>query len=716
MELWIGSALLAFLIFCALGLILSSLQRGSYGGAIIAWFGSACSIFIMAAGAARLAGGQDFSLDLWTLDGFGPLSVHVDALSAVFLFVAGLVYLSCCIFGSDYLGRRSGGQDAIRRYAVLYFVLMASVVIILIAGDALTFLLSWECMSIVSFLLVNYEHEQQEDTNAALIMLAMSEAGFVAVVLAFLIAGTAAPGFSFAALRAAAGHLSPAGAWGIFLLGLLGFGVKAGLVPVNFWLPRTYTATPPAFIPVLAGVTLNLGIYGILRLNGDLIPGPGIGPGLVALILGSVTALVGILYATTENDLKTMLAHSSIENAGIIIAAVGAFLVFRSSGNPVPAAIALTAALYHMVNHSVYKALLFQGAGHIEGSTGVRDMDRLGGLIRVFPTLSVVFLVGCLAIAAVPPFNGFVSEWLTLQTFLRSAVLPSALVKIVFALCGAMLALTAALAVTCFLKSYAMSFLGIRRGDWKPGYVGLARKAKLSMTLLAVTCLLLGILPTYVIPALDRAAEPLAGASATAALVPPFFTATASNQQLPAAFLKEFHNLGAQTGAGVIPGRGMVVLLRGSEQNPVVFAMSPFYAAVALLVLLALSWVVVKRLTRQRSLVLSEMWAGGIPRLLPEMTYTATGFSNPVRVVFQAVFRPNIIEDTRETVAVHFRTAIRRRREEIHLVDRLFFQPMGSAVSGLAALLARMHHGRLNAYAGYVVSFLVLVLLLYRLT
>jgi hydrogenase-4 component B len=713
-ELWTGSALLLFFISCATGLILSSLLRSAYGAAVIAWFGSMCSLLMMAAGTIRLIGGQDFSLDLWSLSAFGPLSLRVDALSAVFLFVAGLVYLSCCIFGADYLLRRFGGHYPVKRYAVLHFALMASVVIILAAGDALTFLLSWESMSILSFLLVNYEHQQQKDSGTAYIMLAVSEAGFLAVVLAFLIAGTAASGFSFVALRTAAGHLSFAGAWGIFLLGLLGFGVKAGLVPVNFWLPRTYTAAPPAFIPVLAGVTLNLGIYGILRLNGDLVPSPGIGPGLLALILGSITALVGILYATTENDLKTMLAHSSIENAGIIVAAVGAFLVFRSSGNPAPAAIALTAALYHMVNHSVYKALLYQGAGHIEGATGVRDMDRLGGLIRFFPALSVVFLVGCLAIAAIPPFNGFVSEWLTLQTFLRSAVLPSALVKIVFALCGAILALTAALAVTCFLKTYAMSFLGIRRGDWTPKHAGLARKSKFSVTLLAVACLLLGILPTYVIPALNQAAEPLAGANATAALVPPFFTATKSNQQLPASFLQDFHNLGAQTGAGVIPGRGMVVLLRGSERNPVVFAMSPFYSAAALAVLLFVLWIAVRRLTRRRALARGEIWAGGIPRLLPQMTYTATGFSNPVRVVFQAVFRPNIVEDTRETVAVHFRTAIRRRRDETHLVERFFFRPVGVAVSAVARAMATMHHGRLNAYVGYVLSFLVLILLLYR--
>ena len=716
MAAWAGGAILLFFVLCGTALILSSIFRGRYASFAIAWFGTLCSILLMLAAVTRLVARVDFHLSLWTLDGFGTLSLHLDALSAIFLFAAGLVYLSCSFFAPDYLLLYFRNRYPAGRYAVLYFALMASVVLILLAGDVLTFLLSWECMSILCYLLVNYEQRRRTDSNAGYIMLGMSEAGFLAVVIAFLIAGRGADGYSFAALRAAAGHLSSTTVWGVFLLGFLGFGVKAGLVPVNFWLPRSYTASPPIFIPVLAGVTLNLGFYGILRLNSDLVPGRGIGTGLFALVVGCITALVGILYATTENDLKTMLAHSSIENAGIIVTGIGAFLVFRNSGDAVPAALALTAALYHMVNHSLYKTLLYQGVGHIEAATGTRDMNGLGGLVRFLPALSVVFLVGCLAISAVPPFNGFVSEWLTLQTLLRSAILPSALVKIVFALSGAILALTAALAVTCFVKAYAMTFLGMHRGSGKQNRLARVRKSRFSLNLLAVACILLGLLPTYVIPVLNRAVEPLAGASATASLVPAFFTATESNQQLPTAFLRDFHNLGAQTGARLLPGRGLVILLRGSEQNPVVFAMSTSYSVVALGILLLVAWFLTSRLSRRRSLARNEVWAGGIPRLLPEMTYTATGFSNPVRVVFQAVFRPSIIEDTRETVAVHFRTAIRRRLDETHLVERLFFRPVGAGVNSLARLLAGMHHGRLNAYVGYVVGFLILILVLYRLT
>lgn len=683
---------------------------------VLVVFSTICSILMMLAAAGALATDLSFDATLWHLDGFGPLTVRLDMLSAIFLFTAGLVYLPASLFVRNFVEMRFGGHYPTRSYAVLHFALMASVVLILIANDAPLFLISWECMSILCYLLVNHQQGEQADTRAGYIMLAMSEAGFLAVVLAFSIARRGALDWSFPAMGLAASHLPGSAVWGVFLLGFLGFGVKAGLVPVNFWLPRCYTVAPPIFVPVLAGVTLNLGFYGILRLNADLVPGHGFGTGLFALITGSVTALVGILYATTDDDMKTMLAHSSIENAGIIVAGMGASFVFRAAAYGVAAAIALTAALYHMVNHSVYKTLLFEGVGDIEAATGTREMDRLGGLARLLPGLSVVFLVGCLSISAVPPFNGFVSEWLTLQSLLRSAVLESPAIKIAFALCGACLALTAALAVTCFVKVYAMSFLGIKRGEWKLSAGQQPTRPQFALAYLAIACLLLGILPTYVIPVLNRAVGPLAGASATASLVPPFFTATPTNQQLPTAFLEDFHNLGAQTGRKVFPGRGLVVLVRGSEQNPVIFAMSPSYSLLALGIFLFATWIVVTRSNRNRRMVRNELWAGGIPRLLPEMTYTATGFSNPVRVVFQAIFRPDIVEDTRETVAVHFRTAILRRREETHLVDRLFFHPVGDAISWFARLLAGMHHGRLNAYIAYTLGFFIIILLLFRLS
>ncbi len=707
-----AASLVLFFASCACGVLLSALVNRRHSGDVVAVAGTLSSIFMMFASAAVLVTRRSFEASLWVLQGFGPFTLRLDALSSVFLLAAGIVYFSVSLFVRNFISDQFGATHPAHRYGVMYFGLMASVGLILAANDALLFLISWECMSILCFLLINYESQPQADRSAGYIMLAMSEAGFLAVVIAFLILGKGAANFSFPALGMAGSGLSNRGLWSVFLLGFLGFGVKAGLVPVNFWLPRSYTAAPSLFIPVFAGVTLNLGFYGILRLNGDLVHG-GYGTGVFALIVGSLSALVGILYATTESDMKTMLAYSSIENAGIIVAGLGAFLIYRASGHPVASAIALTAALYHMLNHSMYKTLLFQGTAYVEAETGTRDMDQLGGLSRLLPGLAAIFLVGCLAISAVPPFNGFVSEWMTLQALLRSAVLSSASIKIVFALCGAALALTAALAVTCFVKTYAMSFLGLRRGTWEP-QLRTQAGTRFPLVFLAVVCLLLGILPAYVIPILNRAVEPLAEASATSSLVPPFFTANSSNQELPPAFLQDFHNLGAQSGRKVLPGRGLVILLRGSAENPVVFAMSPSYSFAALAIMLLIVWFVITRLTPQRTTARRQLWAGGIPRLFPEMTYTATGFSNPVRVVFQAVFRPNITEDTRQTVAVHFRTAIRRRRDETPVVDRLFLRPIGQAMSGVARFLAGMHHGRLNAYVAYVLGFLLIILFLFR--
>jgi hydrogenase-4 component B len=433
-------------------------------------------------------------------------------------------------------------------------------------------------------------------------------------------------------------------------------------------------------------------------------------------VVGTISVLLGILYATTDNDLKTMLAHSSIENVGIVVAGFGSGMVFVATKHPALAAIAFVAGLYHLINHSLYKTLLFFGVGTVETQTGTCDMDRLGGLIKWMPLTALGFLAGTLSIAALPPFNGFVSEWLTLQTMLRSAELSSTLAKIIFALCGAGLALTAALAVTCFVKVFAMSFLGMRRlEESKPVTEG--RSAALApMAILAALCLVFGVLPAYVIPALGSALDPLLGGSAAAALVPPFFASNPAHNTLPPAFVGEFHDLGAQVGQNVLPGRGLVVLHRGGKENPVVFAMSTSYMFVALIVLLALTYVIVRLwLTHRRQLAQCPRWDGGVRRLLPEMTYTATGFSNPVRVIFDAVFQPTTVEDTRETVAEHFRIAIRREKERVHLLEKLVFQPTKLAAFWCAGVLAAMHHGRFNAYAAYALSSLLIVLVVFLL-
>jgi hydrogenase-4 component B len=706
-----ATPLVVFFAACGAGILLSLATHPARQGTALAGLGCLAAVAAAAAGAAALLSGDTFTLALWPVPGLTTLTLRLDPLSAVFVLVTGLVLFPASIYAAGEL-RCGSLRGRERVFTVMLLALYASIVLILIAGDALLFLLAWEVMSILCYLLVvSSPSGENGQVGSGYLLLAMGEAGTLAAALGFLLLALDASSLEFAVLKSAAAALGANARWGVFLLTFFGFGVKAGLVPVNSWLQRAYAAAPRAFAPVLAGATLNLGLYGILRVNADLLPAAQAGTGLVALVVGTVSALLGILYATTDNDLKAMLAHSSIENVGIIVAGFGAGMVFVAGGHPALAAIAFVAALYHTINHSLYKTLLFFGVGAVEAQAGTRDMDRLGGLIRWMPLTALGFLAGTLSIAALPPFNGFVSEWLTLQAMLRSAELSSIGAKIVFALCGAGLALTAALAVTCFVKVFAMSFLGMRRLEEGQRVTEAAPAALASMAILAALCLALGVLPTYVIPALNPASNQLAGASAADALVPPFFASAPAHESLPSAFAAEFHDLGAQVGQDIVPGRGLVVLHRGGAENPVVFAMSTSYMLAALAALLLLTWVVLRLwLTRARRVERRERWDGGLRRLLPEMTYTATGFSNPVRVIFDAVFRPTTVEDTSETVAEHFRSAIRREQAVVHIVDRFAVHPASSAAMGLARALAAMHHGRINAYIAYVVLALLLAL------
>jgi hydrogenase-4 component B len=704
-----AAAIVGFFLICAAGIVGALVVRPRWSPMVLATFGSLAALAVLVAGALLLVGDEDFHLDLWPLLSLGRLSLHADHLSGLFLFVAGLVFLPVSIFSAIYLPKYSV-QYSLRYFSILYYALLFGVVLVLIAGDVISFLAAWEAMSIASYLLVNFESENDESSQAGYVMLAMSEAGTIAVMIAFMLIAGAAGTLEFAAIAAAPPAVGAGVGWAIFLLSFFGFAVKAGLVPVGGWKPLADSAAPTNVAALSSAVIVNLGIYGIVRVNLDLLPATGAAPGLIVLVIGGLSALIGILYATIQSEMKRLLAHSTIENMGIVAAGIGAAMTFMATGHHTVAAIALVAAFYHLANHSVYKALLFVGAGAVEAGAGTRDLDRLGGILRRMPWTSALFLIGVLAISALPPLNGFVSEWLTLQTILRAALLSSTGIKIVFALAGTLLALTAGLAATCFAKVFAMGFLGMPRSMGAAEATDAPIGARVPLGLLAAFCIALGLLPTYVIPALDRAVTPLAHESAVAALVPPFFGPPQAQQALPPAFLAEFHDLGAQVGRGVAPGRGLVVLHRGETSNPVVFAMSTSYMVMALAVILVLVFAVFRVITRGRTLARGAVWAGGLRRLTPEITYTATGFSNPVRVIFQAIVAPSTPEDSTEAVAQHFRTAIRRELSETHIVDRFVLEPPVRILGALASIVRKMHVGHVNAYAAYVLAAMLIVL------
>jgi hydrogenase-4 component B len=704
-----GSLFVVFFLLCGIGVILGAVLPDRKNPPVLAAAAALASLSLLWASGRVLFSDHSLATSLWQVSPLIRLSIEIDGVSSFFLFVAGLVFLPVSIFSAGYL-KRYLGSYSLKSFAIFYHLLFASIVLTLIAGDVFSFFIAWEAMSILSYLLVNFEHGHEENTRSGFLMLAMSEAGTLAALTAFLVMAKASGGIDFASLRSLS--LGQSARWAVFVLSFFGFGVKAGLVPVNSWLPKAHPAAPGNVSALLSGVILNLGIYGIMRINADLLPLKDAGQGLIVLAVGTLTALIGILYATPENDMKRMLAHSSIENMGIVTAGLGAGFVFVFSGHSVLGGMAFIAAFYHMTNHSLYKALLFLGAATLDSRVGGRDMDRMGGLIRKMPWTALFFLAGSLSIAALPPFNGFVSEWLTLQSLLQCSVLASKGVKIAFALCGAGLALTAGLAVTCFVKAFAMSFLGMARSEEARNASDPSRSMTIPMGILGISCFLLGILPTFVIPQIDRVVAPYVHASAVDALVPPFFTVGEGNERFPKAFVSEFHSLGAQVGSSVLPGRGLVIMHRGSTRNPVMFAMSPSYTITVLVLLLASGIALVRVLTRKRALARQPAWDGGVRRLTPSMTYTATGFSNPVRVIFNSVLRPVTIQDSKETIAQHFLDAIKKDRRDVHLVDRLLIRPVVFYGRGLAAWLARMHSGRVNAYAAYILVALLIVLLI----
>ncbi len=708
----IGVMLLVFFLLCGCGIAGALVASERAMALTLAAIATLASLVLLATSAIILVADTSFHIQLWSVLTLGTMELATDRLSALFMFVTGLVYLPVSVYSAGYLIRHKEHYN-LQYFGVLYHTLFAAIVLIFIAADAVSFLVAWEIMSIASYLLVNTEFERTESSEAGFVMLAMSEAGTIAVAAAFVLLATAGGSLGFAALRADASHVTEIVGWGAFLLSFFGFAVKAGLLPVNTWLPRAHPVAPTNVSALLSAVIVNLGIYGIIRFNLDLHPVSGSAPGLIVLAVGSLSALIGILYATVQVEMKRLLAHSTIENMGIVAAGVGAAMIYLANGHGEIAGIALIAALYHLTNHSVYKALLFVGTGAVEAGTGLRDLDRLGGIVRLMPWTSAFFLIGVLSISALPPLNGFVSEWLTLQTILRAAELSSAPIKVAFALSGALLALTAGLAVTCFAKVFAMGFLGMPRSGSAAAAIEVGNGTRIPLALLAAFCVLLGVLPTYAIPVIDRSVMPLTHTSATAGLVPPFFNIAAQKREkLPPAFVADFDELGARVGGSILPGRGLVVLHRGGKENPVVFAMSTPYMLGVLALLLAIIFIAVRLVSWRRRLARVPAWAGGLRRLVPAVTYTATGFSNPVRVIFEAILDPSANEDNVEAVARHFRTAITRNRTEIHIVDRFMFDPIVTNLGKLASIARRMHVGHVNAYAMYILLTMLLALLI----
>jgi formate hydrogenlyase subunit 3/multisubunit Na+/H+ antiporter MnhD subunit len=431
----------------------------------------------------------------------------LDALSAFFLVVINLGGVAASLFGLGY-GRH---EEAPGRVLPFFPAFLAGMNLVLIAADAFTFLFAWEFMSLSSWALVMAHHRRPGNAAAGYLYLLMASFGTLALLLAFGLLAGPAGGYAFEAVRQAPPALSTAGV--VLVLALIGAGSKAGLVPLHVWLPLAHPAAPTHVSALMSGVMTKVAVYGFVRIVFDLLGPPDWWWGALVPLLGGITAAMGVLYALMQNDLKRLLAYSTVENVGIIFIGLGLALAFEANDMTGAAALALTAALLHVFNHSLFKSLLFFGAGAVLGATGERDMERLGGLIHRMPRTAFAFLIAAAAASALPPFNGFVSEWLTFQAILLSPALPQWLLKFLVPAVGALLALSAALAAACFVKAFGITFLGRPRSALAREASETDRWSLAAMLGIAALCLLAGILPGYFIDALAPVVEALSSAS-----------------------------------------------------------------------------------------------------------------------------------------------------------------------------------------------------------
>ena len=589
---------------------------------------------------------------------------RLDALSAFFLAVVALGAAAASLFALGY-GRH---EPAPRRVLPFYPAFLAGMSVVVLADDAFTFLVSWEFMSLSSWALVMAHQGVPDNVRAGYVYLIMASFGTLALLLMFGLLAGPDGGYAFAYMRA--GQLSAGAAAVVLVLALIGAGSKAGLVPLHVWLPLAHPAAPSHVSALMSGVMTKVAVYGFVRIVFDLLGTPAWWWSMVVLALGGITAVMGVLYALMQHDLKRLLAYHTVENIGIIFIGLGLALAFRAHGMALAAALPLTAGLLHVFNHSIFKSLLFFGAGAVLVSTGERDMERLGGLIHRMPQTAFVFLVGCAAISALPPLNGFVSEWLTFQAILLSPQIPSWGLKLLVPAVGALLALSAALAAACFVKAFGVTFLGRARTPAAEHAGETDRFSLAAMFFLAALCLVAGILPGFFIDALAPVVQSLVGA------------------RMP-----------VQSGVdwlSIVP----IAESRSSYNGLLVFLFMLLSGALAAWAIHRLASDKVRR---------APPWDCGYPDASPATQYTASSFAQPIRRVFgTVVFR------AREQVDMPPPGALQPARLTVEMRDLVWdalYAPIAGGVGFAADRLNHLQFLTIRQFLSLVFAALVLLLL-----
>jgi formate hydrogenlyase subunit 3/multisubunit Na+/H+ antiporter MnhD subunit len=592
-----------------------------------------------------------------------PFHVRLDALSAFFLVILGLASAGISIFAAGYFRAGEGTPPGLM--CMQYHVFLAAMALVLVADDAYAFMVSWEMMALSSFFLVTTNHRIPEIQRAGYIYLLVAHVGAIAILLCFGVLQANTGDYTFANMRAQ--DLSPFWASAAFLLALFGFGAKAGILPLHIWLPEAHPAAPSPVSALMSGVMLKTAIYGMVRVTFDLLGTPIWWWGVLALALGLATALFGVVFAAAQVDMKRLLAYSSIENIGLLVMGMGLAIVFTAYRMPSLAALALTALLYHCLNHAIFKSLLFLGTGSVLHATQERSLGKLGGLLRYMPWVAGTTLVGVIASAGLPPSNGFVSEWLLLQGFLFTGTLPNPYLKMVVPIFAAGVALVAALAGYVMVKFFGVIFLGRPREEKLSEAHDAGGMERLGLVWLTAGCVLLGLFPTTVIEVIDPIPFSLVGRGL------------------------------AQSGR---VGDWLLLAPVSAERA----SYSPLILLIATAALVLFAIVMVRRLYHGRVRA-APPWDCGFPGQTARMQDTAEGFGQPIRQIFEPFFRMSRELPTPFDVAPRYRVIV-----EDPLWGWVYLR-IAAAADAVSRVVGRLQRGRISIYLLY--SFITLVALLF---
>lgn len=609
-----------------------------------------------------LIGEKTVSLKIATLFPFLELSLRINAFAAFFMLVVSTIALFASLYGIGYMAHYYGKYN-IGMFGFFYNVFIASMLLVFSAQHALYFLVLWEIMSLASYMLVTFEYHEEENIKAGFTYFAMTHAATACITFAFLLLYRASGSFDFDVMRGVAVHLPVALQMSLLALALVGFGTKAGIIPLHVWLPKAHPAAPAHVSALMSGVMIKTGIFMIIRFFFEFIPVQNPWIGAILLLIGAVTSFLGVLYALGETDLKRLLAYSSIENIGIILLGIGCALMFGSLGLSSLMILALIAALYHIANHAVFKALLFFGVGSVAHATHTRNIEKYGGLIKRMPMTAFCFLIGAMAISGLPPFNGFVSEWMTFQSLFAGIKSSSLSFALVFIAGITSLAFTGGLAAACFVRALGISFLARARSKESEHAHESSPIMLVGMAGLAILSLVLGVCAGSVVPVLSRIATSVTGVYDTNAFV----------------------------------ANGAMIAVRNNFAE-----LSMPMIAIILIGLLIVVAFIVSCVTFRRKVTRNITWDCGSP-LTARMEITATGFSRSLLTIFKALARPTKQVHTEYADAHRYVATMRSVELGVHDVyESHMYGPLSSVFERISRTAKKIQSGNVNAYILYI--------------